>query len=252
MDMRAFGTRIKECRERLRLRQSDIAGALQISVQAVSKWERGENAPDIAALPALARLLGVSIEWLLGATTPESDTFPATVLCSSINGFAVKASTMRPKDLATWINTVFFSLTETAKRFDGVPVKYVGDGFLCFFAGNDHQKRACSAALAAMASDTTPSLVVTLNTGDIYLGAIGHPDYTVRDILGETVNTAFLTMQWVSANCPGGIGVTGQVIAGSELAGLFKKKGELKLPGEKKVAVYEPTKAAAGALLQQK
>jgi class 3 adenylate cyclase len=251
MDMRAFGTRIRECRERLRLKQSDIAGALQISVQAVSKWERGENAPDISALPALSRLLGVSIEWLLGATTPESDTFPATVLCTSINGFAARASSMRPKELAHWINTVFFSLTETAKRFDGVPVKYVGDGFLCFFAGTEHQRRACSAALAAKTTDITPGLVVTLNTGDIYLGAIGHPDYTVRDILGETVNTAFLTMQWVSANCHGGLGVTGQVIEDTPLAPLFTKKGELPLPGEKKVAVFEPAPDAAKTLLHQ-
>jgi transcriptional regulator with XRE-family HTH domain len=243
MDMKAFGTRIRECREGLRLRQSDIAGALQISVQAVSKWERGENAPDIATLPELAQLLGVSIEWLLGATTPQSDTFPATVLCTSINGFAVKASSMRPKELAQWINMVFFTLTETVKRFDGVPVKYVGDGFLCFFAGTNHRKRACLAALAAKSSDISPGLVVTLNTGDIFLGVIGHPDYTVRDILGETVNTAFLTMQWVSANCPEGIGATGSVVEDKELADQFEKTGELTLPGANKVAVYIPKKS---------
>jgi len=240
MDMKAFGARIRERREGLRLRQSDIAGALQISVQAVSKWERGENAPDIASLPELARLLGVSIEWLLGATTPDSDTFPATVLCTSINGYAAKASSMHPRELAQWINTVFFALTETVKRFDGVPVKYVGDGFLCFFTGTNHRARACSAALAAKSGDIAPGLVVALNTGDIFLGVIGHPDYTLRDILGETVNTAFLAMQWVSANCPESIGVTSSVIEGADQARRFVMKGELSLPGNLKTTIFVP------------
>ncbi|MFA6450315.1 MAG: helix-turn-helix domain-containing protein [bacterium] len=249
MDMKEFGARIRERRELLRLRQSDIAGALQISVQAVSKWERGENAPDITTLPELARLLGVSIEWLLGVTTPESDTFPATVFCTSINGFAKRAASMPPRDLAAWTNVVFFSLTETVKRFDGVPVKYVGDGFLGFFAGNDHRRRACSAALAAQALGVVPGLVITLNSGDIYLGAIGHPDYTTRDILGETVNTAFIVMPWVGGNCPSGIGVTGSVAGDPALKPLFAKKGQVKLHGPEKVDVYEPRAKATTALL---
>lgn len=248
MDMKEFGARIKECRERLRLRQSDIAGALQISVQAVSKWERGENAPDIATLPQLAKLLGVSIEWLLGGTTPESDTFPATVFCTSINGFAKRAASMPPRDLAAWTNAAFFSLTETVKRFDGVPVKYVGDGFLSFFAGSDHRRRACATALAAQSLGTVPGLVVTLNSGDIFLGAIGHPDYRMRDILGETVNTAFLIMKWVSENCACGIGATGSVACDPALKTIFAKKGQALLHGRERVDVYEP-RAKAAALL---
>ncbi len=249
MDMKLFGGRIKERREALRLRQSDISGALQISVQAVSKWERGENAPDIATLPALARLLGVSIEWLLGVTTPETDTFPATVFCTSINGFAKRATNMPPRDLAAWTNVIFFSLTETVKRFDGVPVKYVGDGFLAFFAGNEHRRRACSAALAAKVLNVVPGLVITLNSGDIFLASIGHPDYTMRDILGDTVNTAFIVMSWVGENCPSGMGVTGSVANDSALKQLFVKKGQVRLHGPEKVDIYEPRTKAAAVLL---
>ncbi len=250
MDMRAFGARIRDRRETLRLKQSDISGALQITVQAVSKWERGENAPDISMLSALARLLGVSIEWLLGATHPDRDTFPATVFCTSVNGFASRAAVMPPRDLAAWINSIFFSLTEAVKRFDGIPVKYVGDGFLCFFTGNDHAARATRAALSAATRNTTPGLVITLNTGDIYLGSIGHPDYAVKDILGATVNTAFLTMQWVAENCHTGIGVTSTVIDESPLAGHFEEKGVIEIRGGEKVIVCEPFSTAAEALLK--
>ena len=79
MDLRKLGVRIKRRREKRHLRQSDIASALRISAQAVSKWERGENAPDISLLVELARLLDVSVEWLLGGMAGETDTFEATV-----------------------------------------------------------------------------------------------------------------------------------------------------------------------------
>ena len=79
MNLKQLGLRIKAQREWRKLRQADVASALQISAQAVSKWERGENAPDISVLVGLARLLGVSVEWLLGGTSAETDTFPAIV-----------------------------------------------------------------------------------------------------------------------------------------------------------------------------
>ena len=71
MNMKELGQRIKNQREKRGLRQLDIADALQISAQAVSKWERGESAPDISVLVRLSRLLGASVECLLGATSPE-------------------------------------------------------------------------------------------------------------------------------------------------------------------------------------
>ena len=37
------------------------------SPQAVSKWEREISCPDITLLPEIARVLGVSIAYLLGA-----------------------------------------------------------------------------------------------------------------------------------------------------------------------------------------
>src|SRR5687768_18336596 len=65
MDVAQVGNRIRQRREQVGLRQRDIADALQLSAQAVSKWERGENAPDIGILPDLARLLGITTDWLL-------------------------------------------------------------------------------------------------------------------------------------------------------------------------------------------
>lgn len=46
--------------------QSELAEYLSISTQAVSKWCRGENLPDIALLPKIASFLDVSVDELLG------------------------------------------------------------------------------------------------------------------------------------------------------------------------------------------
>ena len=51
------------------LTQEQLANALGISYQAVSKWETGNSCPDIAALPLLADLFGVSIDTLFGRET---------------------------------------------------------------------------------------------------------------------------------------------------------------------------------------
>lgn len=55
------------------LTQEDIAEALNITPQSVSKWERGENYPDITFLPALANLLETSIDALIGMNNIRSE-----------------------------------------------------------------------------------------------------------------------------------------------------------------------------------
>lgn len=59
------GDVIKHKRKELSLTQSQLAEILGVSVQAVSKWERGAGYPDVTVLVPLARALGVSIDNLL-------------------------------------------------------------------------------------------------------------------------------------------------------------------------------------------
>lgn len=58
-------------RKRQGLSQVDLADALGVSRQSVSKWETDESKPDISKLPVLAKVLGVSIDWLLSEEDVE-------------------------------------------------------------------------------------------------------------------------------------------------------------------------------------
>jgi len=57
---------LRAFRRRLDMTQEETANALGVVPQTVSKWERGETASDIAMLPALVHLFGVSADELLG------------------------------------------------------------------------------------------------------------------------------------------------------------------------------------------
>ena len=65
MDVRKIGALISELRRDKDYTQGELANLLNVSHQAVSKWERGESLPDIGLLPSLASLLGITIDALL-------------------------------------------------------------------------------------------------------------------------------------------------------------------------------------------
>lgn len=70
-----LGRRIARLRLSKTATQERLAKELNVSPQAVSKWENDINYPDISLLPDLARFLGVSVDELLSgasASTQES------------------------------------------------------------------------------------------------------------------------------------------------------------------------------------
>jgi len=47
------------------LKQADLAAAINYSDKSISKWERGEALPDLAAASRMAAIFGVSVDYLL-------------------------------------------------------------------------------------------------------------------------------------------------------------------------------------------
>lgn len=70
-----IGENIKSLRRQKDVTQEELSEYLNISFQTISKWERGENLPDINMLVALANYFDVSTDELLGMDKHKKDFF---------------------------------------------------------------------------------------------------------------------------------------------------------------------------------
>ena len=61
-----IGEKIKELRKRDGRKQEDLANALGVTNQAVSRWEKDGSYPDMEMIPAIANYFGVTIDELFG------------------------------------------------------------------------------------------------------------------------------------------------------------------------------------------
>ena len=73
MKERNTGTLLRLLRQEVGMTQRELAEALHVSAQAVSKWERGLGCPDVSLLPPLAGIFGVSAERLLAGDLAPND-----------------------------------------------------------------------------------------------------------------------------------------------------------------------------------
>lgn len=69
--------KILYCRKKAGMSQLDLADALGVSRQAVSKWETGESNPDVTKLPQMAALFGVTTDYLLSDEPVEKNAEPS-------------------------------------------------------------------------------------------------------------------------------------------------------------------------------
>ncbi|MBQ7223383.1 MAG: helix-turn-helix transcriptional regulator [Erysipelotrichaceae bacterium] len=108
------------CRKKAGMSQVDLADALGISRQSVSKWETGESNPDITRLADLARVFEVSTDWLL---SEAEETVRETV----------SAEKTEIREYPEWIDNLPGFLRSMARRFGWLAGLYTalsGVGFI--------------------------------------------------------------------------------------------------------------------------
>ena len=66
LSKKSVGEIIREARQRKGLKQDALAAELHVTPQAISRWETGQTAPDINLLLPLAKVLGLSVDQMLG------------------------------------------------------------------------------------------------------------------------------------------------------------------------------------------
>lgn len=70
--------RLKELRAKFNMTQKDLAERLEMSQQAIAKWENGAAEPTVKNLRELAAIFGTSVDDLLG----NSETIKTTHFCN--------------------------------------------------------------------------------------------------------------------------------------------------------------------------
>lgn len=68
-----LGENLKKLRNEKDMTQEALAAFLGVSFQAISKWERGENFPDIETLINIAHFFNISVDDLLGVNRAENE-----------------------------------------------------------------------------------------------------------------------------------------------------------------------------------
>lgn len=71
-----IGNRIGQYRRKLGLTQEAMAQKLEVTNQAVSKWESDQCCPDISLLPKIADIFGITIDELFGREAPPKEPQP--------------------------------------------------------------------------------------------------------------------------------------------------------------------------------
>ena len=75
-----FGQRFARFRKAKGFTQDDIANKVNVSSQAVSKWENDINMPDVGILLNLGNILGVTTDELLGKENPVPAKFEPEIV----------------------------------------------------------------------------------------------------------------------------------------------------------------------------
>lgn len=60
-----LGEKLKEIRKRLGLSQEKLAEIMNVSRQAITKWENDGGIPDISNLQELSKIFGITVDYLL-------------------------------------------------------------------------------------------------------------------------------------------------------------------------------------------
>jgi len=83
-DVMKFGRALSKLRKNADMTQNEVADKLNLSRQAISKYERGESFPDVSVLVLIAELFDVSLDELIGYGNPTEG--ESTILKDAARG----------------------------------------------------------------------------------------------------------------------------------------------------------------------
>jgi len=122
-----------------------------------------------------------------------------TILFSDMRGFTALSEQFTPREIYETINASLSVQTKIIHEFGGSVNKFLGDGLLACFSGEDRSERAfkCVQCLLEILSKREENeeklpchIGFGLNDGRVLLGLLGDDTRREFTVIGDTVNTA--------------------------------------------------------------
>ncbi len=85
MNQEKIGKFIASLRKNKKMTQEELAEKMNVSINAVSKWERGLSLPDVSLFKKLCNELGISIEELINGEKDNSDNAKEKAIINTLN-----------------------------------------------------------------------------------------------------------------------------------------------------------------------
>ena len=122
----SIGERITELRKMQNLSQGQLAQAMDVSRQAVSKWENDQSSPDTFHLIQLADLLDTEVAYLATGVKPVYEEAPIVVNLVKKEDRVVEVEKVVEKPVIRRIVRV---------KYRRNPLEYLSLGIVCFVLG---------------------------------------------------------------------------------------------------------------------
>ena len=121
-----FHEKLYTLRRQANLTQTDLAEKLDVSRQAVSKWENGQTSPDTVKLIQLADVLNTEVEFLATGRTPAYEQPPIVVNMVKTEEKIVEVEKVIEKPVIKKVTRV---------KYLRNPLEFIAVGGLGFLAG---------------------------------------------------------------------------------------------------------------------
>ena len=105
MKLNIAGT-IRSLRKEMGITQEEFAGAMGVTTQAISKWERGEGYPDITFLPDIAEYFHVSLDTLCGIDEQQKQKQISSIIHATANASYAEGVKIAREGLAKFPHSV--------------------------------------------------------------------------------------------------------------------------------------------------
>ncbi len=115
LNLKIIGNKIEKHRKEKNMTQYELADALFVTHQAVSKWEKGKSVPSIEVLLLLTQLFEVSIDYLLADVEIKRDDY-ASLLANYSRKTAINRF-IQSKNPTEDIHKIFFLLSNIERKF---------------------------------------------------------------------------------------------------------------------------------------